>query len=154
MSDQKSFDPFTLWKDVYQQSESYWGNVLDEKMKEDQFSEWMGKTLEMNLLYKKAQDEITNKYLEQVNVPTRSDLANIASLVVNVESKVDHLEDLVEETDLTQMKSELKREMTLMKKDMKQLDSKLDQILSELNKNASNSTNQQTSTTAKSKQSK
>lgn len=108
MSDQKSFDPFTLWKDVYQQSESYWGSVLDEKMKEDQFSEWMGKTLEMNLLYKKAQDEITNKYLEQVNVPTRSDLSNIASLVVNVESKVDRVEDLVDEIDIIQVKAELK----------------------------------------------
>ncbi|TSB46563.1 polyhydroxyalkanoic acid synthase subunit PhaR [Alkalicoccobacillus porphyridii] len=149
MSEQKNFDPFTLWKDIYQQSESYWGGVLDEKMKEDQFSEWMGKTLEMNLLYKKAQDEMTNKYLEQVNVPTRSDLSNIASLVVNVESKVDHLEDLVEETDVAQMKVELKREMTLMKKDIKSLDSKLDNILKELksaNKKPQNSSsNEQTS---------
>ncbi|MDQ0205781.1 polyhydroxyalkanoic acid synthase subunit PhaR [Alkalicoccobacillus murimartini] len=149
MSDQKSFDPFTLWKDVYQQSESYWGSVLDEKMKEDQFSEWMGKTLEMNLLYKKAQDEITNKYLEQVNVPTRSDLSNIASLVVNVESKVDRVEDLVDEIDIIQVKAELKREMTLMKKDIKQLDGKLDQILTELQNSTSKTTNDQTSTKAK-----
>ena len=67
----------------------------------------MGQILEMNLLFKKMLDETTERYLEQVNIPTRNDLANISSLIVNVDSKVDDLEELVEETSKSSQPSQI-----------------------------------------------
>lgn len=138
MTQQKNFNPMELWKDMYNQSESYWSNVLDEKMKEEYFSEWMGKVLEMNLQFKKTLNETTEGYLSQVNLPTQNDLANIASLVVNVDSKVDNLEALVEENSSNQVnQAELKREMTRVKSEIKSLNNKLDDILALLNEKSS-----------------
>ncbi|MBD1380772.1 polyhydroxyalkanoic acid synthase subunit PhaR [Metabacillus arenae] len=141
MNQQKSFNPMEMWKDIYNQSESYWSNILDENMKEEYFSEWMGKVLEINLLTKKMLNETAESYLTQMNLPTRNDLSNIASLVVNVDSKVDDLEELIEEKSVNQVnQAELKREMTRVKNDIKNLDSKLNEILTLLNeqKNAVN----------------
>lgn len=149
MTQQKNFNPMELWKDFYNQSESYWGNVLDEKMKEEYFSEWMGKVLEMNLQVKKILNETTESYLSQVNLPTQNDLSNIATLVVNVDSKVDSLEELIEETSANQVnQAELKREMTRVKNEIKSLDNKLDEILTLLNEKSSAGNVKETAVTA------
>jgi polyhydroxyalkanoic acid synthase PhaR subunit len=149
MTQQKNFNPMELWKDMYNQSESYLGNVLDEKMKEEYFSEWMGKVLEMNLQVKKILNETTESYLSQVNLPTQNDLSNIATLVVNVDSKVDSLEELIEETSANQVnQAELKREMTRVKNEIKSLDNKLDAILTLLNEKSSTGNVKETAVTA------
>ncbi|MBM7646968.1 polyhydroxyalkanoic acid synthase PhaR subunit [Scopulibacillus daqui] len=128
MSQQKNFDPFELWKEAYNQSESYWGHILDENMKEEYFSKWMGKVLESNLLFKKMMNQTTEGYLEQVNIPTRKDLSSVASLVVNVDEKIDSMEELIEGVKADNQLSETK-----LKNEIKQLNDKLDQVLSLLN---------------------
>ena len=85
---------FEMWKDFYYPNQQ----SIDEKVKEDFPSQGIGQVLEMNLLFKKMLDEITENYLESVNIPTRNDLASIFHhLIVNVDSKVDDLEELLEE---------------------------------------------------------
>lgn len=132
MSQQKSFNPFEMWKDFYNQT----SNMIDENLKDESTSKVMGQVLEMNLLYKKLLNETTEHYFDQVNIPTRNDLASISSLIINVESKVDDLEELIEETTSKQNNQiELKREMTDVKNKVKSLDTKLNQILSLLKSN-------------------
>src|SRR5689334_6235539 len=94
MSQQKNFNPFELWKDYYNQT----SNMIDENLKDESTSKVMGQVLEMNLLYKKILNETTEHYFDQINIPTRNDLASISSLIINVDSKVDDLEELIEET--------------------------------------------------------
>jgi polyhydroxyalkanoic acid synthase PhaR subunit len=134
---------FEMWKDFYDQS----SNLVDQKVKEDFPSQGMGQILEMNLLFKKMLNETSERYLEQVNIPTRNDIANISSLIVNVDSKVDDLEELVEETKENQVsQAELKREVTNLKREMKSLDGKLEQIITLLK--APKQTNANTNTKA------
>src|SRR4051794_41152231 len=128
----RDFNMFEMWKDYYDQS----SNLLDEKVKEDFPSQGMGQILEMNLLFKKLLDETTERYLEQVNIPTRNDIAALSSLIVNVDSKVDDLEELLEgfkEKQTSQAggenQADLQNELTNVKKDIKDLDNKLNQIL-------------------------
>jgi polyhydroxyalkanoic acid synthase PhaR subunit len=131
MSQQKIFNPFEMWKDFYNQTITN----LDENMNVESTSKVMGQVLEMNLLYKKMLNETTERYFEQVNLPTRNDLANISSLIVNVDSKVDDLEDLIEETKSNQLnQAELNLEMIDVKNKIKNLDAKLNLILSLLKK--------------------
>lgn len=132
MSQQKSFNPFEMWKDFYNQT----SNMIDENLKDESTSKVMGQVLEMNLLYKKLLNETTEHYFDQVNIPTRNDLASISSLIINVDSKVDDLEELIEETSSNQIDQiELQREMSDVKNKIKSLDTKLNQILSLLKTN-------------------
>jgi polyhydroxyalkanoic acid synthase PhaR subunit len=118
-----------MWKDYYSQT----SKLFDEKISKDFPSEGMGQILEMNLQFKKVIDESTLKYLEFMNVPSRNDIANISSLIVNVDAKVDDLEEKLEEKLESQDAQEsFKAELSHLKKDMKSLDTKLNQILTML----------------------
>ena len=134
----REFNLYDMWKDFYFQS----SNLVDDKVKEDFPSQGMGQVLEMNLQFKKLLNETTEQYLEQVNMPTRNDLANISSLIVNVDAKIDDLEELVEDTKANQVDQEaIQRELTTLKRDMKNLDTKLTQVLSMLKESKDEKTN-------------
>jgi polyhydroxyalkanoic acid synthase PhaR subunit len=125
----QSFNFYDMWKDYYSQT----SKLFDEKISKDFPSEGMGQILEMNLQFKKMIDESTLKYLEFMNVPSRNDIANISSLIVNVDAKVDDLEEKLEEKlDSQEVQESFKTELTHLKKDMKSLDTKLNQILTML----------------------
>ncbi|MCM2532261.1 phasin family protein [Neobacillus pocheonensis] len=121
------YNLFEIWKDFYSQS----SNIFDEKVMESFPSEGLGQILDMNLQVKKLMDETTERYLQFVNVPSRNDIANLSSQLVNVDAKVDSLEELLEENKGKQgNQGSFQRELTDLKKDMKSLDNKLNQILS------------------------
>jgi polyhydroxyalkanoic acid synthase PhaR subunit len=122
------FNFYDMWKDLYSHS----SKLFDEKVSNDFPSQGMGQVLEMNLQLKKMIDESTVKYLEFMNVPTRNDIANISSLIVNVDAKVDDLEERLEENLDNQDQESFKTELSNLKKDMKNLDQKLNQILNVL----------------------
>ncbi|TYR79787.1 polyhydroxyalkanoic acid synthase subunit PhaR [Priestia megaterium] len=131
MEQKKVLDPFQAWKDVYDKTESYWGKVIGDNMNREEFSQIMGNVLNMNLQYQQAVNEVTNRYFQQVNIPTKEDVANVASLVINVEEKVEALEDRFDDLeDKQENGAVLKREVTKLKSDVKSLDKKLDQVLS------------------------
>ncbi len=144
----RDYNLFEMWKDLYDQSSSY----VDDKVKEDFPSQGIGQILEMNLLFKKFLNETTEQYLEQVNVPTRNDIANLSSLIVNVDAKVDSLEELLEDSRDQAGQPELQKEVANLKKEMKNLDTKLNQILDLLKETkeatATAATNEKTSAKA------
>lgn len=122
----QDFNFYEMWKDLYSQS----SKLFDEKISKDFPSQGMGQVLEMNLQFKKMLDESTLRYLEFMNVPSRKDLADISSLIVNVDAKVDDLEESLEEKLVNQGDQEsFKTELSNLKKEMKSLDNKLNQIL-------------------------
>jgi polyhydroxyalkanoic acid synthase PhaR subunit len=132
---QNPFDPFTIWKDLYDKTESHWSKAFDESMRKEDFSQWMGQFLNLYLQYQKMVKESTENYLAQANMPSRADLSNLASLIVNLEAKVDNLEEMIEEDVSHQINSlNVSREISRIKNDMKTLDKKLDSILELLQK--------------------
>ena len=122
----QDFNFYDMWKDLYSQSSKF----FDEKVSNDFPSQGMGQILEMNLQFKKMLDESTLRYLEFINVPSRNDLANISSMIVNVDAKVDDLEEILEEKLDSQGDQEsVQKDLSNLKKEMKSLDNKLNQIL-------------------------
>ncbi|MEH7548951.1 polyhydroxyalkanoic acid synthase PhaR subunit [Neobacillus bataviensis] len=122
-----NFNVFEAWKDLYNQS----SNLYDEKIMESFPSQGIGQLLDMNLQFKKFIDETTEKYLELGNLPSRKDLANLSSQIVNVDTKVDSLEELLEDKlESTDNQVSFKSELSELKSEMKNLDKKLNQILS------------------------
>ncbi|WP_034670247.1 polyhydroxyalkanoic acid synthase subunit PhaR [Ectobacillus panaciterrae] len=134
MIDQK-FDPLKAWKEVYDQTEKYWGKTLNDTLGTEEYSAWMGSVLDVNVFYQKMLNDVTKGYLEKINMPTQEDIARVASLVVNLESKVDNIEELLEEkVDTLEQSSAAKRDMTKVKSDLRLLESKVDKILEYLEK--------------------
>ncbi|MCM2535083.1 hypothetical protein NDK43_25515 [Neobacillus pocheonensis] len=126
----QNLDMFEMWKNYFNQSST----LIDEKMKEQFPSKVMGQLLDMHLLYQKMLNETTERYLEQMNVPTRTDIAKISSLIVNVDTKVDDLEELLEEARAKQLnQAELQSEIKDFGKELKNIDAKLNQILTQVN---------------------
>jgi polyhydroxyalkanoic acid synthase PhaR subunit len=124
-------DPFKMWKNIYDQTEANWNDAIQESLKKESFSEGMGETLNYYLQYQELTKKTTESYLKQVNIPTRGELADVASLVINLEGKVDDLDDKFDEElsklDATKEISQLRRTVTNLEK-------KLDKVLEALEK--------------------
>lgn len=131
----KSIDLFEIWKNVYDQTESYWSKVLDENLATEDFSKGLGKVLDMNLQYTRLVNDSTNAYLEQMNMPSKDDLAKLASLIVNVEAKVDQMEEVVEEAIVVQADQQNQaNEIKELQIEVRKINRKMDQILDLLKK--------------------
>ncbi|MDH2879149.1 polyhydroxyalkanoic acid synthase subunit PhaR [Bacillus cytotoxicus] len=134
MIDQK-FDPLQTWKEVYEKTETFWGKALNETIKTEEYSAWMGSVLDLNLFYQKMLNDVTKGYLEKVNIPTQEDIARVATLVINLENKVDNIEEILEEkAETLGQPPTLKRDVTKVKQDIRTLENKVDKILELLEK--------------------
>lgn len=115
---------------MYNQTEANWKDSIEEMMEKEAFSEGMGDTLNYYLQYQELMNKMTESYLKSVNLPTRSEISDVASLVVNLEEKVDHidyeLDDKLEKLSSTKDIGQLKRSIT-------NLDKKLDTVIKEIN---------------------
>ncbi|HHW37060.1 MAG TPA: polyhydroxyalkanoic acid synthase subunit PhaR [Bacillales bacterium] len=137
MNHSNTIDPFEIWRKVYDQTESYWSKVLDENLATDDFSKGLGKVLDMNLQYKKLVNDSTSAYLEQMNMPSKDDLAKLASLMISVETKMDQIEEVVEEAIVVQAdKDQQASEIKNLQYEVKRIHRKMDQILELLQKQA------------------
>ena len=56
-----------------------------------------GQRSRFEFVLSKALNDTTKNYLEQVNVPTKEDIARVATLVINLENKVDNIEEFLED---------------------------------------------------------
>lgn len=126
MPQTKFMDPIAMWKDIYEKTEATWSDAIQDSMKKESFSEGLGQTLNNHLQYQELISTMTETYLKQVNMPTRGEIASIASLIINLEGKVDDLQDKVEEKIL---ENETDKEIILLKKSFTALEKKLDKVL-------------------------
>jgi polyhydroxyalkanoic acid synthase PhaR subunit len=92
-SSPRSSDPFELWRQIYETNERAWNAVLERTVNNPAFAESSGKILETFLSAQKTVRDNMRSYLEQINLPTREDIARLGELIVALEEKVDQLDD-------------------------------------------------------------
>lgn len=129
MTQTTSFDAFTMWKNVYEKTESTWRDAIQDTLGKESFAESLGQIQSQYLQYQGIVNKMTESYLKQVNLPSRDEIANVASLIINVESKVDDLED-----QMDAHKADTSREIDQLKKAVTNLDKKLDRVIELLDK--------------------
>lgn len=129
MTQTTSFDAFTMWKNVYEKTESTWRDAIQDTLGKESFAESLGQIQSQYLQYQGIVNKMTESYLKQVNLPSRDEIANVASLIINVESKVDDLED-----QMDVHKADTSREIDQLKKVVNNLDKKLDRVIELLDK--------------------
>jgi polyhydroxyalkanoic acid synthase PhaR subunit len=101
-------DPFELWRQIYDTNERAWNAVLERTVNNPAFAESTGKILETFLAAQKTVRDNMRSYLEQINLPTREDIARLGELIVSLEEKIDQLDDrmsAIERTLRTQQSS-------------------------------------------------
>lgn len=126
MTKTNTLDPFKMWKNIYDQTESSWSDIIQQSMRKESFSEGMGETLNQFLQFQELTKKMSESYLEQMNVPSRDELASVASLVINLEDKIDNLEDSFEK-DIEKL--DQAEEITELRNSVTDLDKKMDLVL-------------------------
>ncbi|QBK25755.1 polyhydroxyalkanoate biosynthesis repressor PhaR [Ureibacillus thermophilus] len=125
---QSSFDVFTLWKEIYNKTENIWNNTLQETLEKKIFAESLGQIQSQYVQYQELVNKLTESYLKQANLPTRDEIANVASLIINVDSKIDQLED-----EFDAQRDRIIKEIENLRKSVSSLEKKLDKVIELLN---------------------
>jgi polyhydroxyalkanoic acid synthase PhaR subunit len=126
-------DPVRFFVRWYNETEERWSETANELMKKDELLESMGHIFET---YARSEAELrhaSEEGLKNSGVPTRSDVARVAKLVVVVENKVDRIEETLE--DLVWGNSgpaTVETSVKGLKERMDRLEGKMDRILTAL----------------------
>jgi len=90
-------DPFTFFKQWYDATSEMWSKVVGDIIGTEKFVEAAGHFLESYTSFYRTVRRSSEEYFRNLQLPTRSDLARVAELVVNLEVKVDSVEDAFED---------------------------------------------------------
>lgn len=97
------FDPFQIWKSWYELLEQTMGKSLDEWVKTEEYSIWIGELQKWFFYshdhYKKTVDQI----LTENNIPNKNDIATIAQLIIQLEEKLEKIDERIDLDILPQL---------------------------------------------------
>ena len=127
MAQKVSFEPFTIWKDMYEQTEKTWHDIIQNTLGTESFSEGLGQIQSSYLQLHELFSDTAETFFKQANIPTPDEIANVATLVINLEEKVDTLDDQLFQTNLS-----TQNELSTLKTSIEKLDTKFDQLLASL----------------------
>ncbi|MGJ9459987.1 poly(R)-hydroxyalkanoic acid synthase subunit PhaE [Oceanobacillus sp. CF4.6] len=143
MTNQSMLDPFSLWKSMYEQTESNLSEVINETLKKEEYAELLGQVQNGFLQYQQLIQSTTDSYLKQINVPTREEISSVASLIINLEEKVESLDEKIDDKLLNETVSS---EINKLKTSISRLDKKMNQVIEAL---ANDNNPSSTTTTSK-----
>jgi polyhydroxyalkanoic acid synthase PhaR subunit len=86
-------DPFTFFKQWYEATSETWAKVVGDVIGSEKFMENASHFLESYSSFTRTFSHASEEYFRSLQLPTRSDIARVAELVVNLEEKVDQIED-------------------------------------------------------------
>ncbi len=89
-------DPFSLYKQWYDATSETWAKIVEELIGTDKFMESASQFLDSYTSFASLSRRANEDYFHNLQLPTRSDIARVASLVIALEDKVDGLEDSIE----------------------------------------------------------
>ena len=124
MTQKIPFEPFTMWKDMYEHTEKAWNDVIQDTLGKEKFSEGLGQIQSNYLNYHEIISNFTEAYFKQANIPTRDEIANVASLVINLEDKIDNIDDQLYENS-----EAISKEINQLKRTVGNLEKKFDKVL-------------------------
>jgi polyhydroxyalkanoic acid synthase PhaR subunit len=91
-------DPFTYFKQWYDASSDMWAKVVADVIGDEKFVENASQFMERYTSYYMATRRANEDYFKNLQLPTRSDLARVAEIIVALEEKVDRLDEAFEDS--------------------------------------------------------
>ncbi len=92
-------DPFTFFKQWYDASRETWAKIVGDIVGNEKFIEDASQFLESYTSYYAATRRANENYFRNLQLPTRSDLARVAEIIVALEEKVDRLDDAFDDIE-------------------------------------------------------
>lgn len=129
----KANDPISFFKQWYDAISDTWSQVAGEAMSSERFLEANRKFIETFTSAVRASHRLNEELLQAMQLPTRSDIARVAGLVVSLEDKIDGVIDTLEEVEArfgqAETKSASEQAGEQLEKRLQQLENKLDGLL-------------------------
>jgi polyhydroxyalkanoic acid synthase PhaR subunit len=92
----ESADPFEAWRKLRDSSLEMWSKGMIQTVNSDEYAKTMGATLDTYLTasgpFREAMSKSMLQALEQMHLPTREDIANLAERMTNIEMRLDDLD--------------------------------------------------------------
>ena len=128
-------DPFTFFQKWYEATSETWAKVVDDLISSEKFIESASPFLEVYANFVKTLRHANEEYFSNLRLPTRSDLARVAGLVITLEEKVDKIEDTVENLEEGYAQVATGEAVRALEGRLGQVESKLDTFSAALEKN-------------------
>ena len=129
-----SADPFAIFKQWYDATSESWSKTVGEAIATEQFAEAIGRFLDsftsFTIMFRRANEQ----YFSNLQLPTRSDIARVATLIVNLEEKVDRIEDTLNDAGDRSSPATAETAISKLEARLNRLERKLDRVLAALEK--------------------
>lgn len=94
--DAAGMDPFAAWRTMRDQTMESWSKAMIEAVNTDAFAQSIGSQLDNYLTvsapFRKGMETTMTQVLEQLNMPSRSDVTRLAERLTNIEMRLDDLD--------------------------------------------------------------
>jgi len=90
-------DPITFMKQWYDATSETWATVTGDIIGTERFMEFASRFLESYASFYRTFRRANEEFFSNLQLPTRSDIARVAELVIEVEDKVEQVEDAIED---------------------------------------------------------
>jgi polyhydroxyalkanoic acid synthase PhaR subunit len=127
-------DPLKFFLRWYNDTNERWSQAADELLRRDEVLESTGHFFETYARSHRELRRISEEGLKHLQIPTRSDVARVARLVVVVENKVDRVEEALEEFIYGDSEPATAGAVGSLEERMDRLEGKMDRILAGLEK--------------------
>ncbi len=88
-------DPFAMWREWVTQSEHQMNKAFNEMMGTEQFARASGGWIEAMTMFQQTMNEGAQRYFQAMNLPTRTDVAELAERLAAVEERLLRIESLL-----------------------------------------------------------
>ena len=88
-------DPMAAWRAFVTQSEQQWNAFLNQAMGSDQYSQTLGRMMEMYAGMQKSMADQMARYLGALNMPTRSDVMTLGDRLAMIEDRLAGIERML-----------------------------------------------------------
>lgn len=145
-------DPFTFFKQWYDATNEAWSTLVGEVIGTEKFMDVSSEFLKTYASFYGTMRRANEEFFRNLQLPTRSDIARVAELVVNLEEKVDQIDSDLEDFEdgagsgLSQVPDVLEKLATIeqlqqrtgnLEQRLERVEGKLDAVLASLDRLAS-----------------
>jgi polyhydroxyalkanoic acid synthase PhaR subunit len=135
-------DPLEFAVQWYNATSSPYSEFVQDVIEREEFLEPASRWLESYASFYKVFRHRSEEYLKNLQLPVRSDITRVASLVVALEDKVDRIEEAFEEFEYGYAKPATAEEIGELDKRLDRVEGKLDRLLAALEDGSPNGTPQ------------
>jgi polyhydroxyalkanoic acid synthase PhaR subunit len=124
-------DPFEMFREWYDVTSKPWSRTVEKNLASEQFLAFAEPGLENYSHLIKTFRRASEAYFKTLHLPTLSDIARVAELVVDLEEKVDTIEDAVEQAKEQQAKQSTTTMAKIVdvERNLDQIQARLERIL-------------------------